>query len=105
MIKELAKPTNVEGELRASRWRATNRVSTAVAVSYSSDKMSAPQVTLKGNNIIASQMKQVAKKYGVPIHKSKVLANKLSEIETLAEIPLDLYEDMSRVFLSIEKDK
>ena len=93
--------------INTKKWRLNspalkNSTSSAVAVNYSKDEMNAPQVSVKGSNKIADEMKVIAKRYGVPIHRSNKLANKLSEIDVSSEIPRDLYEDMSRVFLSIE---
>lgn len=75
---------------------------TAVAVNYSAKNMHAPQVSVKGSEMIALEMKAIAKRFGVPIHQSKELTEKLSKVEVSSEIPRELYEDMSKIFLSIE---
>ena len=74
----------------------------AVALNYTKNNMSAPQISVKGSNLIATEMKAIAKRFGVPIHQSKELAYKLYELEVSKEIPSDLYEDMSKIFISIE---
>lgn len=78
------------------------RETTAVALNYTERDMNAPQISVKGSNDIAKEMKSIAKRFGVPIHQSKELAERLSELEVSREIPSDLYEDMSKVFLAIE---
>ncbi len=81
-----------------------SEVPTAVAVNYSNHKMHAPQVSVKGCEIIAMEMKSIAKRYGVPIHRSKDITEKLSKVEVSTEIPRELYEEISKIFLSIEAD-
>ena len=85
--------------------RPLGMVSRAIAVNYSAKHMNAPEVTAKGSNIIASEMKAIAKRFAIPIYQSKNIADKLSKVDVSSQIPRDLYEDISKVFLSIESIK
>ena len=94
----------------SSRWttktlKGRNDFSTAVAVHYNEKDMNAPRVSVKGSNIIVKEMKAIAKRFGVPIHQSLELAKKLSELDVSSEIPQDLYEEVSKVFLSTQSGK
>ena len=86
-------------------WKLGANDTTAVALNFTQNKMSAPRIAVKGSNLVATEMKAIAKRFGVPIHQSKELADKLSELEVSKEIPSDLYEDMSKIFISIENLK
>ncbi len=74
----------------------------AVAVDYLAEGIDAPQVSVKGKGLIAREMKAIAKRFGVPIHHSREISEKLSEVEISTEIPKELYEDISRIFLSLQ---
>ncbi len=69
----------------------------AVAIRYDEDTMDAPRVVATGQRLIAQQIKEVARKYGVPIYRDVPLARALSELELDQEIPEELYEAVAAV--------
>jgi len=91
-----------------SKWSKPNRsnkspmISSAIALSYKSEDGASPQVVAKGNNVVAEEMKRIARRYGVPTYKSDRLVGKLKKLEVSSDIPQDLYGDVAKVFLSLE---
>lgn len=69
----------------------------AVALKFDEDSMGAPQVVAKGERLIAEQIKDVARRYGVPIYRDVPLARALNELELGDEIPEALYEAVAEV--------
>ncbi|MDR3275981.1 MAG: flagellar biosynthesis protein FlhB [Treponema sp.] len=71
----------------------TNPTHFAVALEYNRDTMSAPQVTAKGADEMAAQIKEIAREHDVPIVENKPLARALyAETEVGDSIPLRYYE-------------
>lgn len=68
-----------------------NPIHLAVALSYNREKGGAPVVLAKGQNLIADQLRQIAKEEGIPIMRNITLAQALNKIELGDEIPEELY--------------
>ena len=61
----------------------------ATALHY--EGTAAPKVVASGKDLIADRIVEVAKKAGVPVRRDAALAEALSGLELLREIPEDLY--------------
>lgn len=87
----------------------TNPTHYAVALEYKSEKMEAPMVTAKGQDLIAENIKRVAIEHGVPIIENKPLARALyTEVEIGDVIPIKFYEAVAAVLkqvYSMQKEK
>ena len=85
-----------------------NPTHVAVAVKYDRGKMDAPMVVAKGADLIAKQIREIAKKEDVPIMRDIPLARALYEVEIDEEIPEELYETVAEVLrwvYSLSEDK
>ncbi|MGI8788217.1 MAG: flagellar biosynthesis protein FlhB [Pyrinomonadaceae bacterium] len=74
-----------------------NPTHVAVALKYERGQSSAPIVVAKGADLIAKQIREIAKKADVPMMRDVPLARSLYEIELDAEIPEELYETVAEV--------
>lgn len=87
----------------------TNPNHYAVALEYRQETMEAPMVTAKGQDLIAENIKRVARENGVPIVENKPLARALyAEIEIGDVIPIKFYEAVAAVLkqvYSMQKEK
>lgn len=76
----------------------TNPTHYAVAIKYDRDKFDAPYLVAKGLDIIAENIKKVAKENDVPIVENKPLARGIyASIEINDAIPEELYEAVAEV--------
>lgn len=69
----------------------------AVALKYDRTNMGAPLVVAKGAELIAKQIREIAKQSEVPMMRDVPLARALYEIEIDGEIPEELYETVAEV--------
>ena len=74
-----------------------NPTHVAVALKYDKASGSAPIVVAKGAELIAKQIREIAKKSDVPMMRDVPLARALYEIEVDGEIPEELYETVAEV--------
>lgn len=88
---------NMVQDVRKADVLITNPTHLAVAIQYQKGEMGAPQVTAKGERLVAQQMIEVARKYKVPIMRNVPLAHALFALEVGAEIPAELYAAMAEV--------
>lgn len=104
--KELAHELVFNNMMKNSR-KATavvvNPVHVAVAIFYDRNKGGAPKVLAKGRNLIADQIKQIAKEEGIPIMRNVSLAHALNKVELGEEIPEELYQAVAEVLNFIYK--
>jgi flagellar biosynthetic protein FlhB len=75
----------------------TNPTHIAVALFYEREKGGAPKVLAKGQNLIAEQIREIAKEEGIPIMRNITLAQALNRIELDDEIPEELYYAVAEV--------
>ncbi len=84
----------------------TNPTHLAVALRYDMDKDSAPTVVAKGERLIAQKIKEVAKKFNIPIVEDKPLARALFEtVDIGMQIPMKLYRAVAEVLAYVYKQK
>jgi flagellar biosynthesis protein FlhB len=74
-----------------------NPTHVAVALKYDRGAMGAPTVVAKGADLIAKQIREIAKKENVPMMRDIPLARALYELDLDAEIPEELYETVAEV--------
>ena len=74
-----------------------NPTHVAVALKYDRGTMGAPTVVAKGADLIAKQIREIAKKADVPMMRDIPLARALYELDIDAEIPEELYETVAEV--------
>ncbi len=96
MMQEVPKATAV----------ITNPTHLAVAIKYEQGVMHAPVVVAKGGGIIAQNIKEIAKKHGVPIVENKPLARALwKSVDIGREIPVSLYKAVAELLAYVFKLK
>jgi flagellar biosynthetic protein FlhB len=112
--KEVEGNPQLKGRMRALQREASQRSSVsavpkadlvvmnpthyAVAIRYDDATMSAPRVIAKGADLIAMQIRDMAKKHDVPVLQSPMLARALyAHAEIDSEIPAVLYAAVAQV--------
>jgi flagellar biosynthetic protein FlhB len=76
----------------------TNPTHVAAALVYRKGQMAAPQLVAKGAGDLAARMKMVARRNGVPIVESPLLARQLFKSTELDKpVPEELYPEVARV--------
>lgn len=83
----------------------TNPVHVAVAIEYNKNEMGAPQITAKGQELMAQMLVDIAREEGVPIMRNIPLAWSLVQLEIGDEIPEDLYEAVAEVLTLVYEAK
>ncbi|MFQ5454896.1 MAG: flagellar biosynthesis protein FlhB [Nitrospirota bacterium] len=82
----------------------TNPTHIAVALKYESKEMGAPKVVAKGADYMAEQIKNIAKKHGVPMVEDKPLAWSLYRIVEIGqEVPPSLYKAVAEILAYVYK--
>ncbi len=74
-----------------------NPTHVAVALKYDRAAMGAPTIVAKGAELIAKQIREIAKKNNVPMMRDVPLARALYEFDLDEEIPEELYETVAEV--------
>lgn len=84
----------------------TNPTHYAVALKYDPfDKADAPKVIAKGKNIIAQNIKKIAREHNVPIVENKPLARSLfASCEIGMEVPVELYQAVAEILGQVYKE-
>jgi len=75
----------------------TNPVRIAVAIRYESKSMYAPKVVAKGYGFVAAKIKEIARRYGVPVVENRWLARMLVRVELGEYIPAKLYRAVAEI--------
>lgn len=74
-----------------------NPTHVAVALKYDRATMGAPTVVAKGAELLAKQIRDIAKKAEVPMMRDVALARALYEVDIDDEVPEELYETVAEV--------
>lgn len=91
-IRELLKKTRSVQRVAEADVVLTNPTHVAVALQYSPGKMRAPVVLAKGAGFLSARIREVARRSGVPIERSPLLARALyGECDIDAPVPEHLY--------------
>ncbi len=87
-----------------SKWSIPKSLNTvAIALSYDPNEMQAPEISCKGENELAKEILKISRNYNIPIRKSEDLVKKLQTVTAEVPIPESLYDDVAKVFLSLNK--
>lgn len=70
----------------------------AVALCYNEGTDFAPVVSAIGEQNCARLMTKMARRFGIPVVGSKELINRLSQLKVADQIPVDLYDEVARLF-------
>lgn len=104
--KELAHElvfNNMMTKARKATAVVVNPTHYAAAVFYDKGKGGAPTVIAKGQNLIAEQLKKIAKEEKIPIIRNITLAQALNRVELDAMIPEELYTAVAEVLNFVYK--
>ncbi len=74
-----------------------NPTHVAVALRYDRELMGAPTIVAKGADLIAQQIRELAKESNVPLMRDVPLARALFEFDIDEEVPEELYETVAEV--------
>ena len=102
MHREILRHRMVES-VRTADCVIVNPEHIAVALRYDQEKMGAPAVVAKGEDLVAQQIREVARQYGVPIYRDVALARALNRLELGDEIPEALYDAVAEVLRFVQK--
>jgi flagellar biosynthetic protein FlhB len=81
----------------------TNPEHLAIALRYERGAMSAPMVLAKGADAWAAEMRELARRHGIPIYQRRALARQLFRSGQLgAAIPAEAYVDVARIYADLE---
>jgi flagellar biosynthesis protein FlhB len=84
----------------------TNPTHLAIAVTYRSGEMVAPQVSAKGANFLAEKIKEIARRHEIPILENKSLAQALFKTVDLGQIiPPSLYQVVAEILAYVYRLK
>lgn len=84
----------------------TNPIHLAVALSYRSKEMEAPQVVAKGAGFVAERIKEVARSHEIPLVENKPLAQVLFKTVQIGQtIPVALYQAVADVLAYVYRLK
>lgn len=84
----------------------TNPTHIAVALRYDMTQDAAPVVVAMGERLIAEKIKEVARKFNVPVIENKPLARALFELAEIGmQIPAKLYRAVAEVLAFVYKQK
>ena len=72
-------------------------VEMAIALQYDKDKDAAPRVVAKGLRLKAEQIREIAKKYNIPMMKNLPLASALYRVDVGQEVPEELYDAVAEI--------
>jgi flagellar biosynthesis protein FlhB len=104
--KELAHElifNNMMKKARKATAVVVNPIHMAAAIQYERGKSSAPIVVAKGKNLIAEQLKEIAREEGIPIIRNISLAQALNRVELDEPIPEQLYQAVAEVLNFVYK--
>jgi flagellar biosynthetic protein FlhB len=104
--KELAHElifNNMMTKARKATAVVVNPTHVAAAILYERGKSGAPVVVAKGKNLIAEQLKTIAKEEGIPIIRNISLAHALNKVELEEQVPEELYQAVAEVLNFVYK--
>jgi flagellar biosynthetic protein FlhB/flagellar biosynthesis protein len=72
-------------------------VEMAIALKYDKEKDVAPRVVAKGLRLKAEQIREIARKYNIPMMKNLPLASALYRVDVGQEVPEELYDAVAEI--------
>ena len=84
----------------------TNPTHYAIALSYKSDTMAAPQVVAKGVGLIAARIKEIGEEHSIPKVENPPLAKAIYKTAEIGQqIPAELYPAVAEVLAFVYRLK
>ena len=77
----------------------------AVALRWDEATMTAPEIVVKGQELVAEEIKAIARAHGVPIYRDVGLARALTALDEGAAIPEELYEAVAEVLELLAEER
>ena len=71
----------------------THRV--AVGLNYVDGKDDAPEVSVKGDALMADEVVRIARRFGIPVVENPEMARALNTVEVDQQIPRNLFETVA----------
>jgi flagellar biosynthetic protein FlhB len=102
MHREILRHRMVES-VRTADCVIVNPTHLAIALRYDQSTMSAPEIVAKGEDLVAEQIREVARQHGVPIYRDVALARALHQLELGDEIPESLYDAVAEVLRFVQQ--
>jgi flagellar biosynthesis protein FlhB len=99
--QEILRHATVEA-VRSASVIIVNPEHIAVALRWDEGELGAPEVVAKGEDLVAQQIREVAKQFGVPIYRDVALARALNELDLGDEIPEALYDAVAEVLRFVQ---
>ncbi|MBL7662274.1 EscU/YscU/HrcU family type III secretion system export apparatus switch protein [bacterium] len=81
---------------------STKKEKVAIALDYSAGE-NAPKVSCIGRGKVSQEMTRTALRYGVPIEESQQVVKQACKLQSGKEIPEELYEEVAKLLVEIEK--
>lgn len=81
--------------------KKNDEIKKAVALEYGED-MNAPVLTAKGSGLIAENILEKAKEYGIDTYEDADLLNSLMALSVGEEIPTQLYDIVAKILVYVE---
>ena len=75
----------------------------AVAIDYQKDRMGAPAVSMKADQMRADEITKIARRFGIPVVEDASLARSLSALEIDEQIPEELFEAVAVVLSELDR--
>jgi flagellar biosynthesis protein len=75
----------------------------AAALKYDPQQHNAPKVLAKGRGVTAQKIIQKAKEYDIALFSNEALVDSLLDLEVDREIPRELYQAVSELFVWLAK--
>jgi flagellar biosynthetic protein FlhB len=97
--------SDAKGAMKKADAVVTNPTSVACVLEYKRDEMSAPCLTLKGQDDFAEFIVELAREEGVPVIRNIPLAWSLLRLEIGDEIPEELFEVVAEVLAFVYRTK
>jgi flagellar biosynthesis protein FliR/FlhB len=92
------------GGVKDSRVVITNPTHYACALKFNEIEDPAPILVAKGKDLLAQQIKELAKKHEVPLYENKPLAQLIyKEVDIGDQIPPDMYQAVAEIIAYLEK--
>ena len=80
----------------------SDKIKTAVALSYDPNEDGAPRVIASGKGVLADKIIEKAKENDIPVHEDDKLADTLSKLEIGEMIPPELYEVVAEILVFVD---
>ena len=77
----------------------------AVALHYNPSQGRAPEINALGMSQGARDIKKIARRYAIPLYEHLRLAEKLARCPADSTIPEELFDEVAKIFVSLDRLK